>query len=113
MQYFVDESPQEPDVEKKLVGIKYNNVNPEDIKIIEPCCGSGHILVCCFDLLLDLYLEKGYLKKDIPRLILQNNLVGLDIDQRAVQLASFALVMRARSIDNHFLSKSDMFVLGV
>ncbi len=105
MQYFVDEAPQEPDVEKKLVGIKYNNVNPEDIKIIEPCCGSGHILVCCFDLLLDLYLEKGYLKKDIPRLILQNNLVGLDIDQRAVQLASFALVMRARSIDNHFFEQ--------
>ena len=102
MKYYVDEAKQEPDVEEKLKAIRYQNVNPEDIKIIEPCSGSGHILVYCFDLLLKMYQEKGYNKKDIPSLILKNNLVGFDIDQRATQLASFSLVMRARSIDTKF-----------
>jgi len=105
MKYYVDEAKQEPDVEEKLESIRYRNVNPEEIKIIEPCSGSGHILVYCFDLLLHMYQEKGYSKKDIPSLILKNNLVGLDIDQRATQLASFALVMRARSIDNKFFDE--------
>lgn len=105
MKYYVDEAKQEPDVEEKLKSIRYHNVNLEEIKIIEPCSGSGHILVYCFDLLLKMYQEKGYSKKDIPALILKNNLVGLDIDQRATQLASFALVMRARSIDNKFFDE--------
>jgi hypothetical protein len=105
MKYFVDEAAQEPEVEEKLKEIRYKNVNPEDIKIIEPCSGSGHILVYCFDLLQEMYIEKGYVKRDIPRLILKNNLVGLDIDKRATQLASFALVMRARSIDNRFFEE--------
>jgi hypothetical protein len=106
MKYYVDEAKQEPDVEEKLKAIRYQNVNPEDIKIIEPCSGSGHILVYCFDLLLKMYQEKGYNKKDIPALILKNNLVGFDIDQRATQLASFSLVMRARSIDNKFFDEA-------
>jgi len=105
MKYYVDEAEQEPEVEAKLKLIRYQNVNPEEIKIIEPCSGSGHILVYCFDLLLKMYQEKGYTKKDIPSLILKNNLVGFDIDQRATQLASFALVMRARSIDNKFFDE--------
>lgn len=105
MKYYVDEAKQEPEVEEKLKSIRYQNVNPEEIKIIEPCSGSGHILVYCFDLLQNMYQEKGYNKKDIPSLILRNNLVGLDIDQRATQLASFALVMRARSIDNKFFDE--------
>ena len=105
MKYYVDEAKQEPEVEEKLKSIRYQNVNPEEIKIIEPCSGSGHILVYCFDLLQKMYQEKGYNKKDIPSLILRNNLVGLDIDQRATQLASFALVMRARSIDNKFFDE--------
>jgi len=102
MKFYIEETEQEMEVEKELRLIRYKNLNPEEIKIIEPACGSGHILVYCFDLLLRMYLEKGYSKKDIPELILRNNLVGLDIDQRASQLASFALVMRARSIDNRF-----------
>jgi hypothetical protein len=106
MKYYVDEAKQEPDVEEKLKAIRYQNVNPEDIKIIEPCSGSGHILVYCFDLLLKMYQEKGYNKKDIPSLILKNNLVGFDIDQRATQLASFSLVMRARSIDTKFFDEA-------
>lgn len=105
MNYYIDEAKQEPEVEKKLEAIRYKNVNPEDIKIVEPCSGSGHILVYCFDLLLKMYLEKGFNKKDIPLLILKNNLIGFDIDQRATQLASFALVMRARAIDNKFFSE--------
>lgn len=105
MKYYVDEAKQDPEVEAQLKLIRYQNVNPEEIKIIEPCSGSGHILVYCFDLLLKMYQEKGYAKKDIPSLILKNNLVGFDIDKRATQLASFALVMRARSIDNKFFDE--------
>jgi len=105
MKYYVDEAEQDPEVEAKLKLIRYQNVNPKEIKIIEPCSGSGHILVYCFDLLLKMYQEKGHAKKDIPTLILKNNLVGFDIDQRATQLASFALVMRARSIDNKFFDE--------
>ncbi len=105
MKYYVEEAKQNDDVEEQLKAIRYSNVNPEDIKVIEPCSGSGHILVYCFDLLLDMYLERGYSRRDIPRLIFKNNLVGLDIDQRATQLASFAIVMRARSIDNRFFDE--------
>lgn len=81
----------------------------ESIKFIEPCCGSGHILVYAFDLLYKFYLEEGYASKDIPALILKNNLYGLDIDKRASQLAKFSLVMKARSCDNRFFNK-DRFV---
>lgn len=105
MKYYVEEAKQDAEVEEKLKAIRYQNVNPEEIKIIEPASGSGHILVYCFDLLQKMYLEKGYSKKDIPQFILRNNLVGLDIDMRASQLASFALVMRARSIDNRFFEE--------
>ncbi|MBU1143924.1 MAG: BREX-1 system adenine-specific DNA-methyltransferase PglX [Firmicutes bacterium] len=106
MKYYVEEVEQEPEVEEKLKAIKYKDVNPEDIKIIEPCSGSGHILVYCFDLLVKMYVEKGYTKRDIPQHVFKNNLVGLDIDQRATQIASFALVMRARSIDNKFFDEN-------
>lgn len=102
MRYYVDEAKQTEEVQKKLEEIRYKNVNPEDIKIIEPCCGSGHILVYVFDLLFKMYEEKGYLKRDIPTLILRNNLTGLDVDKRASQLASFALIMKARSMNNRF-----------
>lgn len=105
MKYYVDEAKQEPEVEEQLKAIRYKNVNPEEIRIVEPCSGSGHILVYCFDLLFKMYQERGYTKKDIPALILKNNLVGFDIDQRATQLASFALIMRARSIDNKFFEE--------
>lgn len=105
MKYFVEEAKQEPEVIEQLEAIKYKNVNPEDIKIIEPASGSGHILVYVFELLYEMYIEKGYLKKNIPQLIFKNNLFGLDIDQRATQLASFALAMKARSIDNRFFDE--------
>ena len=109
LKYYVEDAKQDEEVQKKLDEIKYKNVNPEEIKIIEPCCGSGHILVYVFDLLLNMYLEQGYNKRDIPALILKNNLYGLDVDKRAAQLAKFSLVMKARSVDNRFFNE-DRFV---
>lgn len=104
MKYYVEDAEQTEEVQKKLDEIKYRNVNPEEIRIIEPCCGSGHILVYVFDLLYKMYEERGYQKRDIPTLILKNNLVGLDVDKRAAQLASFSLIMKARSVNNRFFN---------
>lgn len=106
MKYYVEDAEQTEDVKKKIDEIKYKNVNPEDIKIIEPCCGSGHILVYIFELLFKMYKEKSYNEKDIPGFILKNNLYGLDIDKRAAQLAKFSLIMKARSIDSRFFNKN-------
>ena len=105
MKYYVADSEQPEEVQRKIDAIKYRNVNPEDIRIIEPCCGSGHILVYVFDLLFKMYEEKGYQKRDIPTLILKNNLTGLDVDKRAAQLAAFSLVMKARSVNNQFFNE--------
>lgn len=104
LKYYVDDARQEPDVQKRIEQIQYKDVKPEDIKIIEPCCGSGHILVYVFDLLYKMYEEQGYQSRDIPTLILKNNLVGLEIDKRASQLASFALIMKARSKNSRFFN---------
>lgn len=104
MKYYVDEAEQTEEVQKKLDEIKYRNVNPEDIRIIEPCCGSGHILVYVFDLLYKMYEEKGYQTREIPTLILSKNLYGLDVDKRAAQLSSFALIMKARVANNRFFT---------
>ncbi len=104
MKYYVEDAEQALDVQRKIEEIKYKNVNPEEIRIIEPCCGSGHILVYVFDLLYKMYEERGYQKRDIPTLILKNNLVGLDVDKRAAQLASFSLIMKARSANNRFFN---------
>jgi len=106
MKYYVEDAKQEQEVQRKIEEIKYRNVKPEDIKIIEPCCGSGHILVYIFDLLFKMYEEKGYQTREIPTLILRNNLVGLEIDKRAAQLASFSLVMKARNLNSRFFSDS-------
>lgn len=95
--YLLDEAQHEEVVMKKLEEIRYKNVNPEEILLIDPCCGSGHILVYAFDVLYEMYLEKGYVESEIPKKILENNIYGIDIDDRAVQLASFAIMMKARS----------------
>jgi len=78
-------------------------LNPETITVLDPACGSGHILVEAYDVLKAIYLERGYRMRDIPRLILENNLFGLDIDDRAAQLAGFALLMKARADDRRLL----------
>lgn len=82
-------------------------VAPESLKVIDPACGSGHILVCAFRLLAAMYEEAGHVRRDIPRLILQNNLTGCEIDQRAAQMASFALAMTACEWDSRFLRRAD------
>ena len=97
--YYIDEAEQKPDIQKELddIKVKWSNLKPEDIKVFDPCMGSGHILCYCFDVLYDIYKSTGYSEKDIPKLILENNLYGLDIDDRAYQLAYFSIMMKARS----------------
>ncbi|MBJ8084627.1 MULTISPECIES: BREX-1 system adenine-specific DNA-methyltransferase PglX [Bacillus cereus group] len=85
----------------------------EEIKVIDPACGSGHILVYAFDLLYDMYLEAGYSERDIPRLIIEKNLYGLDIDKRAVQMASFALMMKGQEKYRRFLRKANNLNLNI
>ena len=80
-------------------------VKPEDVKFLDPCMGSGHILVYAFDVLMEIYKESGYTERDAAAMIVQNNLFGLDIDDRAAQLAYFAVMMKARSYDRRFLSR--------
>ncbi len=80
-------------------------LTPQDLTVIDPACGSGHILVYAFDLLFEIYKEQGYLERDIPMLILTHNLYGLEIDERAAQLASFAVLMKARAKNSRILRK--------
>lgn len=96
--YYLEEAEQEAEVEEELKKIReeHSKLRPEDIKVLDPCMGSGHILVYAFDVLYEIYKTAGYSEREIPRMILQSNLYGLDIDDRAAQLASFALIMKAR-----------------
>ncbi|MFJ7829472.1 BREX-1 system adenine-specific DNA-methyltransferase PglX [Peribacillus sp. NPDC097284] len=96
MTYYVEPAEQEEDVQKKLDELRNSNLRPEDITVLDPACGSGHILVYAFDLLYKIYEERGYSQREISTLILENNLFGIEIDDRAAQLASFALMMKAR-----------------
>ena len=80
-------------------------VKPEDIKFLDPCMGSGHILVYAFDVLMEIYKESGYTERDAAAMIVQNNLFGLDIDDRASQLAYFAVIMKARQYDRRLLTR--------
>ncbi|ARK30107.1 BREX-1 system adenine-specific DNA-methyltransferase PglX [Halalkalibacter krulwichiae] len=105
MKYYIEPAGQEEEVQKQLEKIRYKNVNLEEITIIDPCVGSGHILVYAFDLLYQMYEEAGYPSSDIPQLILEKNLYGLDIDDRAAQLASFALMMKAREKSRRIFRK--------
>ncbi|MED4182082.1 BREX-1 system adenine-specific DNA-methyltransferase PglX [Priestia megaterium] len=105
MSYYIEPVEQEEKMKQKLEQIQYKNVNLEEIRIIDPCVGSGHILVYTFDLLYQMYEEAGYPSGDIPQLILEKNLFGLDIDDRAAQLASFALIMKAREKSRRIFRK--------
>jgi len=102
--YYIDEAEQDPEVAEQLRQLRsLRPINqPEDIKLIDPCMGSGHILVYAFDVLFQIYESVGYSEREIPNLILQNNLFGLDIDERAGQLAYFALMMKARGYNRRF-----------
>lgn len=107
LKYYLEPAEQSDDVKAKLEEInkEYASKKVTDITFIDPCCGSGHILVYAFDLFLKMYQESGYITSEIPSLILQNNLFGIDVDKRAAQLTSFALTMKALSYDKDFLSK--------
>lgn len=103
--YFLDEVDQDEKVKSSLAQINTNKISVEDIKVIDPCMGSGHILVCIFDLLMLIYKEEGYTERESAELILQNNLYGLDVDDRAYQLAYFAVMMKARQYSRNVLKK--------
>lgn len=105
--YYLEEAEQEPDVQVQLAEIRkeYAAMKPEDIKCIDPCCGSGHILAYLFDVLVQIYESYGYTTREAVEKIVQNNLYGLDIDDRAAQLAYFAVMMKARQYDRRFFSR--------
>lgn len=104
--YYLDEAPQEPQVQAKLADIRkeYAALNPEDLTLIDPCMGSGHILVYAFDVLMQIYESVGYSQRDAAKSILEHNLYGLDIDDRAYQLAYFAVMMKARQYNRRILN---------
>ncbi|WP_078427950.1 BREX-1 system adenine-specific DNA-methyltransferase PglX [Alkalihalobacterium alkalinitrilicum] len=95
--YYLDGVKQDDDIQQQINSITKEPLNPEEITVIDPCMGSGHILVYAFDVLYDIYTKAGYSPREIPKLILEKNLYGIDIDDRAAQLAYFAIMMKARS----------------
>lgn len=106
--YYLDEAQQEPQVEQQLAEIRarYAKIEPEQLKVIDPCMGSGHILCYLFDLLMQIYLDNGYSHREAVRSILENNLFGLDVDKRAAQIAYFSVMMKAREYDSGFFDRS-------
>ncbi|WP_300261601.1 BREX-1 system adenine-specific DNA-methyltransferase PglX [uncultured Cloacibacillus sp.] len=105
--YYLDEAEQEPEVQKQLdvIHAEYASFKPQDIKLIDPCMGSGHILVYAFDVLIQIYKKCGVSEREAAQSILQNNLYGLDVDDRAAQLAYFAVMMKARQYDRRIFSR--------
>lgn len=105
--YYLEEAEQEPAVQAQLAEIRkeYAALTPEDIRCIDPCMGSGHILCCLFDVLMQIYESQGYSQRDAAQSIVRNNLYGLDIDKRATQLAYFSVMMKARHYDRRFFTR--------
>ena len=104
MAYYIEPAEQTPEVQAQLKAITPESLNPEELTLLDPACGSGHILVEAYDLFKAIYQERGYRARDISSLILQKNLFGLEIDDRATQLAAFALMMKARADDRRIFS---------
>ncbi len=107
--YYLDEAEQEENVQKQLNAIRkeYATLKPEEIRCIDPCMGSGHILCYMFDVLVKIYEDYGYTAREAVEDIITKNLWGLDIDERAAQLSYFAVMMKARQYDRRFFSKKD------
>ena len=105
--YYLDEAEQEDSVKEELAKIReeYAMIKPQDLRCIDPCEGSGHIVVYMFDVLVQIYMAYGYTATDAVASIVKNNLYGLDIDDRAAQLAYFAVMMKARQYDSRFLNR--------
>ncbi len=105
--YYLEEAEQEPDVQAQLAEIRkeYAALTPDQLKVIDPCSGSGHILAYMFDVLMKIYESYGYTTREAVASIVENNIYGLDIDDRATQLAYFAVMMKARQYDRRFFSR--------
>ena len=105
--YYLEEAEQEPEVQAQLAEIRkeYAALTPDQLKVIDPCSGSGHILAYMFDVLMKIYESYGYTTREAVASIVENNLYGLDIDDRAAQLAYFAVMMKARQYDRRFFSR--------
>ncbi|HFO2157620.1 TPA: BREX-1 system adenine-specific DNA-methyltransferase PglX [Escherichia coli] len=105
MPYYIEPAEQTPEVQAQLAAITPSSIEPESIKVLDPACGSGHILTEAYKVLKEIYEERGYRTRDIPQLILENNIFGLDIDDRAAQLSGFAMLMLARLDDRRILGR--------
>ena len=105
--YYLDDAEQEVEVQEQLDKIReeYKTIKPEEIRVVDPCMGSGHILVYAFDVLMQIYEVYGFNQRDAANSIVENNIFGLDIDERAAQLAYFAVMMKARQYDRRFFSR--------
>lgn len=105
--YYLTEAKQEPEVREKLITTNYQlPTAPQELRVIDPCCGSGHILCVLFDVLVQIYEDYGYTAREAAVKIVENNLWGLDIDERAAQLSYFAVMMKARQHDRRFFTRN-------
>ena len=105
MEYYIEPAEQTDEVKAQLAAITPSTLNPEELTLIDPASGSGHILVEAYELFKAIYLERGYRQSDVPQLILEKNLFGLDIDERAAQLTGFALMMKGRADDRRLFER--------
>jgi len=105
MEYYIEPAKQTDEVNAQLKATTPDSIDPETIKVLDPACGSGHILVEAYNVLKSIYEERGYRSRDIPKLILENNVFGIDIDDRAAQLAGFTLMMLARADDRRIFTR--------
>lgn len=105
MEYYIEPAEQTDEVNEQLKAITPESIDPESIKVLDPASGSGHILIEAYNVLKAIYAERGHRSRDIPKLILENNLYGLDIDDRAAQLSGFSLMMMARQDDRRIFSR--------
>ena len=106
MEYYIEPAEQSSEVNEQLQAITPDSIDPESIKILDPAVGSGHILIEAYNVLKSIYEERGFRPRDIPKSILENNLYGLDIDDRAAQLSGFALMMLARADDKRIFTRN-------
>ncbi|QNI68448.1 Putative Type IIC bifunctional restriction-modification protein with endonuclease and N6-adenine DNA methyltransferase activity [Synechococcus sp. BMK-MC-1] len=105
MEFYIEPAEQTDEVKAKLAEITPTSLNPEELTLMDPACGSGHILVEAYEIFKAIYLEQGYQPREIPKLILEKNLFGLDIDERAAQLTTFALMTKGRGDDKRLLDR--------
>jgi type II restriction/modification system DNA methylase subunit YeeA len=111
MEYYIEPAEQSDEVNQQLKAItplssNGEGIEPETIKVLDPACGSGHILIEAYNVLKAIYEERGFRSRDIPKMILENNLYGLDIDDRAAQLSGFSLMMMARDDDKRIFTRN-------